>query len=67
MLETILGFPARGFRFDCPACGEPWATTLERVIDIHCGTTFHCRDCKARVLFTAEVVDSKEDGEKGGG
>ena len=45
------------FRFDCPACGEPWASPTAETIDIHGGgaeTT--CEDCGAEVVFAVYLL-----------
>ena len=59
MTDYIQGYAAKGFRFDCPACGEPWATIREPVIDIHlCGSTYHCDEegCGKAIIFEAMVA-----------
>ena len=52
-----MGYDARGFRFDCPQCGEPWAITKELVVDIHGGSTYTCADCGGKVMFKAVKVE----------
>ena len=42
------------FRFSCPECGEPWASTVEDDIDIHGGAMYTCAECGAKVVFTIE-------------
>ena len=44
------------FRFDCPACGEPWAHPVQDVVDIHAGACYTCAECGAWVEFTVEWV-----------
>lgn len=40
-------------RFDCPYCNEPWAAVDTEIFDIHCGTTYPCKDCGNLVVFLA--------------
>ena len=45
------------FRFDCPYCREPWARTVEKIVDIHWGHTYTCWECKGKVIFVTYTVD----------
>ena len=54
---SIMGYDARGFRFDCPQCGEPWAITKELVVDVHGGSTYTCADCGGKVMFKVVRVE----------
>ncbi len=35
----------RRFRFDCPHCGEPWASPREALVDVHGGASIRCDEC----------------------
>lgn len=43
--------------FSCPHCGEPWAVTTEREVDIHSGAVYSCDGCKGDVIFSAQTPD----------
>lgn len=43
--------------FSCPACGDPSARTTEPDCDIHSGATYHCDQCGAAVIFTAQTAE----------
>ena len=49
------------FRFACPRCGEPWATTVEDTVDIHGGHMYTCRDCSGYVIFAVEWPATDDD------
>ena len=69
----VRGYPVRGFRFACPACGEPWSNVKEPIVDIHGGHEYHCEVCGEAVIFFVYTKENlpkpprhSHDGERGG-
>lgn len=42
------------FFFSCPNCGDPAATTVENVVDIHSGAVHTCAECGGHVVWEAK-------------